>query len=67
MLSDGANRHLFSARGTGQLRWNMPWTRMLRPGPVTLEDGRQFDLLDYAVEHAGDLVIKPTGSCGGEG
>ncbi|HEX4062511.1 MAG TPA: hypothetical protein VHY58_15960 [Streptosporangiaceae bacterium] len=67
MLSDERNRHLFSAAELASFDRILPWTRMLRPGPVTLEDGRQPDLLDYAARQAGDLVIKPTGSCGGEG
>jgi len=39
----------------------------VRPGPVTLEDGRRVDLLDYALKHQRDLALKPTLLHGGEG
>lgn len=67
MLSDEGNRDVFSAAELASFDRILPWTRMLRPGPVTLEDGHRVDLPDYAVRHPGDLVIKPTGSCGGAG
>jgi hypothetical protein len=67
MLSDERNRHLFSDAELASFDRILPWTRMLSPGTVTLEHGGRVDLLDYAAGHAGDLVIKPTGSCGGEG
>jgi len=35
-------------------------TRMVRPGPATLEDGTVVDLLDYAAGHQDDLVLKPS-------
>jgi hypothetical protein len=60
MLSDHAHRHLFSAAQLAAIDRLLPWTRMVRPGPVTLEDGRTVDLYDYAVSHADDLVLKPT-------
>ena len=59
MLSDHANRHLFSPAELAAIDRVLPWTRMVRPGPVTLEDGHPVDLLDYAVSHASDLVLKP--------
>jgi hypothetical protein len=40
---------------------------MVRPGPVTLEDGSQTDLLDYALSHQDDLALKPTLLHGGNG
>jgi hypothetical protein len=60
MLSDQANRHLFSPAELAAIDRVLPWTRMVRPGPVTLEDGHTVDLYDYAVGHADDLVLKPT-------
>jgi hypothetical protein len=60
MLSDQANRHLFSPAELAAIDRVLPWTRMVRPGPVTLEDGHTVDLYDYAVSHADDLVLKPT-------
>lgn len=67
MLSDDANRHLFTAAELAAFDRVLPWTRMVRPGPVTLEDGRTVDLLDYATSQAGDLVLKPTLLDGGAG
>jgi len=67
MLSDDANRHLFTVAEQAAVDRVLPWTRMVRPGPVTLEDGRTVDLLDYAARNAGDLVLKPTLLHGGAG
>jgi hypothetical protein len=67
MLSDQANRHLFSPTELAAIDRVLPWTRMVRPGPVTLEDGHTVDLYDYAVSHAADLVLKPALLHGGRG
>jgi len=67
MLSDEANRHLFDQPQLASLDRILPWTRMVRPGPVTLEDGRRVDLLDYALGHQHDLALKPTSRHGGHG
>ena len=66
MVSDQRNRHLFTGAELACLDRMVPWTRMVRPGPVTLEDGQSVDLLDYAAGHAGDLVLKPTLRYGGQ-
>ena len=60
MISDHANRYLFSAAERAAIDRIVPWTRIVRPGPVSLEDGSTTDLLDYAVSHPGDLVLKPS-------
>lgn len=67
MLSDEANRPVFSEQELASLDRILPWTRMVRPGPVTLEDGRRVDLLDYALAHQHDLAVKPTLMHGGQG
>jgi hypothetical protein len=67
MLSDERNRHLFSAEQVDAFDRVLPWTRMVRPGPVTLEDGSTVDLFDYATSHAAGLVLKPTLLHGGVG
>ena len=67
MLSDHANRHLFSPEQQAAFDRILPWTRVLRPGPVTLEDGRTVDLSDYAAGHQHDLVLKPALLHGGIG
>ena len=67
MLSDEKNRPLFDEQELGSLDRILPWTRIVRPGPVTLEDGKQADLLDYALCHQDDLALKPTLLHGGSG
>lgn len=67
MISDQRNRHLFSPAEAEAIDRVLPWTRMVRPGPVTLEDGSTVDLFDYATSHAADLVLKPTLLHGGIG
>ncbi len=66
MLSDERNRHLFTAAELASIDRILPWTRAVRPGPVTLEDGQRTDLLDYAFGHQDDLVLKPTLRYGGQ-
>jgi hypothetical protein len=65
MVSDDANRHLFTAAERESIDRIVPWTRLVRPGPVTVPDGSRADLLDYAVAHQDELVLKP--SMGSEG
>jgi len=67
MLSDHANRPLFSAAELASIDRILPWTRTVRPGPVTLEDGRSVDLFGYAVGHQHELVLKPALLHGGIG
>jgi hypothetical protein len=67
MLSDHANRHLFTSAQLTAIDRILPWTRMMRPGPVTLEDGSTVDLMEYALGHPEDLVIKPALLHGGIG
>jgi len=40
---------------------------MVRRGPVSLEDGSQVELLDYALSHQRELALKPTSLHGGNG
>lgn len=67
MVSDERNRDLFSAAELASIDRIVPWTRWCRPGTVTLEDGSTAELIDYAVAHRGDLVLKPTLRYGGQG
>jgi hypothetical protein len=67
LLSDEANRHLFSPAEAASLNRVLPWTRMARSGPVTLEGGERVDLFDYAIEHQRDLALKPSMGHGGHG
>ena len=67
MLSDEANRSLYEPEELASLDRILPWTRMVRPGPVTLEDGRTVDMLEYALANRHDLALKPTLLHGGQG
>jgi hypothetical protein len=67
MLSDEDNRRLFSAAELASLDRILPWTRMTRPGPVTLESGARVELVEYALAHREDLALKPTLLHGGNG
>jgi hypothetical protein len=67
MLSDEENRSLFEPEELASLDRILPWTRMVRRGPVTLEDGRRVDLLEYALTHSHELALKPTLMHGGGG
>jgi hypothetical protein len=67
MLSDDRNRQLFTARELESIDRLVPWTRAVRPGPVTLEDGSRVDLIDYALAHQDHLALKPAMLHGGEG
>jgi hypothetical protein len=67
LISDERNRHVFTASELACFDRILPWTRMVRPGPVKLADGTRVDLLDYAVEHQDDLVLKPSLEWGGQG
>lgn len=67
MLSDEQHRHLLDPAHLASLDRLLPWTRMVRPGPVTCEDGRRVDLVDYAHRHRHDLALKPTLLHGGNG
>jgi hypothetical protein len=66
LLSDEANRHLCSPAELASLDRLLPWTRIVRNGPVTA-GGEQADLLDYARAERSELVLKPTAMHGGIG
>jgi hypothetical protein len=67
LLSDEANRHLFSTEELASLDRILPWTRMVRPGPVTVEGGGQADMAEYAIAQREHLVLKPTALHSGAG
>jgi len=67
MLSDEQSRAKCTPEELASLDRILPWTRMIRPGPATLEDGWVEDLVDYAISHQHDLALKPTSLHGGEG
>jgi hypothetical protein len=65
MISDDANRQLFTAAERESIDRIVPWTRLVRPGPVTVPDGSRADLFDYAMAKQDELILKP--SMGWEG
>jgi hypothetical protein len=67
MLSDEANREVFDEPTLASLDRILPWTRVVRSGPVTLEGGDKVEFLDYVLRNRADLVLKPTSRHGGEG
>jgi hypothetical protein len=66
LLSDEANRSAFTAAEADLIDRILPWTAMLRPGPVTV-DGEPADLMAYALASQSALVLKPTLMHGGIG
>lgn len=66
LLSDEANRPLWTPAELASLDRLLPWTRMLRAGPVTV-DGDRVDLLDHALGQRENLILKPTAMHGGLG
>jgi len=66
MLSDEENRPAFTAAELATLDRILPWTRMVRPGRVTV-DGGDTELLDYSIGERENLILKPTLMHGGIG
>ncbi len=48
------------------VRHHLPWTRVLRPGP-TLFHGERIELLEFALAHRQQLVLKPDDGYAGGG
>lgn len=67
LLSDEANRHLFDEHELASIDRCLPWTRMVRPGPVTTEEGDRVLLEEYAVREQQELILKPVLLHGGTG
>ena len=66
LLSDEANRHLCSPSELASLDRLLPWTRIMRPGPVIV-NGEQVELTEYARANRAELVLKPAAMHGGIG
>lgn len=67
MLGDERSRAQATAAELASLDRILPWTRMVAAGPVTLPGGQRTDLIDYAIAHQDDLVLKPALGFGGRG
>ncbi|WP_433044814.1 hypothetical protein [Dactylosporangium sp. CS-033363] len=66
LLSDERHRDRFGAAELAVVDRVLPWTRMLRPGAVTV-DGEREELLAYARRDRERLVLKATMLHGGTG
>jgi len=66
LLSDEANRPRYPPDTLALLDRILPWTRMVRPGPVTVA-GAAVDLREHALAHQQELILKPTLMHGGLG
>jgi len=66
ILADESYRHRLTGAERISVDRLLPWTRMVRPGPVTVA-GRRIDLLAYAIARRSDLVLKPTLMSDGRG
>jgi hypothetical protein len=66
VLSSPAYAHLFTAEQLAAIRRHIPWTRRVRPGLTTFEDGED-DLLEILRRERGRLVLKPNDDYGGAG
>ncbi|WP_327388996.1 hypothetical protein [Streptomyces sp. NBC_01207] len=66
MLSDDHNRSAFTADEQACIDRFLPWTRHVRSSAVD-PVGEEVDLVQYAVAHQEDLILKPTLLHGGNG
>jgi len=66
LLSDDANRHVLTDAERDTVDRLVPWTRVLRPGPTTV-DGTSVDLEQYVLAQRDELILKPMLLFGGEG
>ncbi|MCB0076736.1 MAG: circularly permuted type 2 ATP-grasp protein [Anaerolineales bacterium] len=66
LLSDERHTALYSAEQQAAIAAHVPWTRKVEPRKTRLE-GKEIDLLQYAVDHREEFVLKPNDEYGGEG
>lgn len=66
VLSDEANRHLFTPDEARTIDAHVPWTRVVAERR-TVHTGREIDLLPFVAEHKDQFVLKPNDEYGGKG
>jgi hypothetical protein len=66
VLSDEANRHLFTPDEARAIEAHIPWTRTVAERR-TVFDGREIDLLPFLSQNKDDFVLKPSDEYGGKG
>jgi hypothetical protein len=66
VLSDEANRGLFTADEGAAIDKHIPWTRIVAERKTEFQ-GQPVDLLPFIVDHQSELVLKPNDEYGGKG
>lgn len=66
LLSDERNSYLFDAAQQAAIAAHIPWTRRVAERKTQYQ-GREVDLLPFAVENRERLVLKPNDEYGGKG
>ncbi len=66
VLSDEANRGMFTAEEYRAIDAYIPWTRVVRERR-TLYQGQAVDLLPFLSDHKDEFVLKPNDEYGGKG
>ena len=66
VLSDDANRGLFTAQEAAAIDKHIPWTRIVAERK-TFYQGQTVDLLPFLMDHQAELVLKPNDEYGGKG
>ncbi len=64
LFQDPRFTHLIEGNEADVIRATIPWTRILRPGPVTYGDWT-IDLLSFVADNRERLVLKPASDYGG--
>jgi hypothetical protein len=67
LLSDPATNSGLDERERAAVDAYVPWTRVLVDGPATDWTGRRVDLVEFAMAHRDELVVKPATDYGGAG
>jgi hypothetical protein len=66
VLSDEANRGLFTADEAAAIDRHIPWTRIVAERKTQFQ-GHEVDLLPFIADHQAELVLKPNDEYGGKG
>ena len=66
VLSDEANRELFTPEQAASIDRHIPWTRIVAERK-TLCQGQPVDLLPFLANHQAEMVLKPNDDYGGKG
>jgi hypothetical protein len=66
VLSDEANRGLFTAGEAAAIDRHIPWTRIVAERKTQFQ-GQAVDLVPFIAEHQAEMVLKPNDEYGGKG